>query len=30
MFAAEDMYRFFLMSYRCLRGYLKIIGQDGL
>jgi hypothetical protein len=29
MFAAEDMFRFLLMSYRCLRGYLKIIGRMG-
>ncbi|MBN1496637.1 MAG: hypothetical protein JXA07_07705 [Spirochaetes bacterium] len=29
-FAAEDLYRFFLMSYKCLRGYLKIIGRTGL
>ncbi|TFH43844.1 MAG: cyclic nucleotide-binding domain-containing protein, partial [Chrysiogenales bacterium] len=30
MFGVEDMYRFFLMSYRCLRGYLKIIARMGL
>lgn len=30
MFAADDLYRFFLMSYKCLRGYLKIIGRTGL
>jgi len=29
MFAAEDMFRFLLMSYRCLRGYLKIIDRMG-
>lgn len=29
MFRAEDMYRFFLMSYKCLRGYLKIAARLG-
>ncbi len=29
MFAAEDMYRFLLMSYRCLRGYLKVVSRMG-
>ena len=29
MFRAEDMYRFFLMSYKCLRGYLKIADRLG-
>ncbi|MBN2161276.1 MAG: hypothetical protein JW807_17950 [Spirochaetes bacterium] len=29
MFSAEDMYRFFLMSYKCLRGYLKIVDRLG-
>lgn len=29
MFGSEDMYRFFLMSYKCLRGYLKILARTG-
>lgn len=29
IFSVEDLYRFFLMSYKCLRGYLKIIGRMG-
>ena len=29
MLGAEEMYRFFLMSYKCLRGYLKIISRMG-
>jgi hypothetical protein len=27
--SAEEIYRFFLMSYKCLRGYLKIISRMG-
>jgi hypothetical protein len=30
MFGSEELYRFFLMSYKCLRGYLKIIDRVGL
>lgn len=29
IFSIEDLYRFFLMSYKCLRGYLKIVGRLG-
>ncbi|OHD63588.1 MAG: hypothetical protein A2176_06190 [Spirochaetes bacterium RBG_13_51_14] len=29
LFSAEDLFRFFLMSYKCLRGYLKITGRMG-
>ncbi len=29
MFGTEEMYRFFLMSYKCLRGYLKILPRTG-
>ncbi len=29
IFSVEDLYRFFLMSYKCLRGYLKTIGRMG-
>jgi hypothetical protein len=29
MLGVEEMYRFFLMSYKCLRGYLKIISRMG-
>ncbi len=30
IFSVEDLYRFFLMSYKCLRGYLKTIGRMGI
>lgn len=29
LFSMEELYRFFLMSYRCLRGYLKIAERIG-
>jgi predicted acylesterase/phospholipase RssA len=29
IFKIEDLYKFFLMSYKCLRGYLKIAGRMG-
>jgi len=29
IFSVEDLYRFFLMSYKCLRGYLNTIGRMG-
>ena len=29
IFKLEDMYKFFLMSYKCLRGYLKVTSRMG-
>ncbi len=29
IFSVEDLYRFLLMSYKCLRGYLGVIGRMG-